>query len=328
MKIKPIVSIIIPFHWKYNSPEYKRFVKDLDAFYAQTYAHVELLIVTDQTERLSIRRRKNVRILVYPGHTTSPAIKRDYALRFVRGEICGFIDDDAYPRNDWVEKSVSIFKNEKVIAVGGPGLTPKEDGYWEQLSGLVYESFFCSGAAQYRFVSLPPRYVYDYPAYNFFVLTDVLKKVGGFGNSFYGGEDTFLCLKLINEGNIFYDGDVVVYHHRRPLFIGLLKQIGNVGLHRGYFAVKYPKTSRRWFYFLPSILSLGLLIGAISLLYWHQFIWIYIGIFFFVISLGALSVIEYTNITNAFIVGLGIVCVHVWYGTNFILGLLSKDLDH
>ncbi|MCJ7633369.1 DUF72 domain-containing protein, partial [Candidatus Bathyarchaeota archaeon] len=42
-----------------------------------------------------------------------------------------------------------------------------------------------------------------------------------------------------------------------------MKQIANVGVHRGYFAKMYPDTSRRIFYFLPSIVVMILLFGLI-----------------------------------------------------------------
>ena len=45
-----------------------------------------------------------------------------------------------------------------------------------------------------------PRTVDDYPAYNLFVRREALEHVGGWGTTFYGGEDTVLCLKLAEAG--------------------------------------------------------------------------------------------------------------------------------
>jgi hypothetical protein len=46
--------------------------------------------------------------------------------------------------------------------------------------------------------------------------------------------------------------NLVVWHHRRAGFWGHLKQVGGYGLHRGYFAHRYPETSFRLKYFVPS----------------------------------------------------------------------------
>jgi GT2 family glycosyltransferase len=292
----------------------------------QSYKDIEIIIVKDRSERLRLPKDKRIRLITFPGITTSPAVKRDFALKKIKGDICAFIDDDAYPASDWIEKAVKCFRNKKIIAVGGPGITPPEDGYWERLSGLVYESYYCSGEAQYRFVPLSPRYVVDYPAYNLFVLTTVLKNVGGFGNTYYGGEDTFLCLKLMAEGKLYYSGKVIVYHHRRSLFKGLWRQISNVGLHRGYFAVKYPETSRRWFYFIPSLLTLLLLLGFLLCIVHPELFVGYLSILLFFVLLGASSVVTKTDPISALLVGLGIISVHISYGLYFIKGLTTNNL--
>jgi hypothetical protein len=42
-----------------------------------------------------------------------------------RGEIIGFIDDDAVPSSEWCERVASWYANEDVGAVGGPVLAPR-----------------------------------------------------------------------------------------------------------------------------------------------------------------------------------------------------------
>ncbi len=85
-------------------------------------------------------------------------------------------------------------------------------------------------------------------------------KIGGFDSHFWPGEDTKLCLDLTHKlgKQIVYDPKVLVYHHRRPLLFPHLRQNGNFGLHRGFFARILPETSFKLIYFLPSLLILGL----------------------------------------------------------------------
>jgi glycosyltransferase involved in cell wall biosynthesis len=316
---EPFVSIIIPLYVICD-----RFFEDYKKYSELNYPKYEILIVCDK--KIPTKKIPKARLILTHKRKTGPAIKRDIALKKAKGEICAFIDDDAYPDPDWLMHAVKNFKRNSVIAVGGPGVTPPEDKKNEKLAGLVYESYFCSGATQNRFVSLKPCFIDEWPAYNLFVRKDVLKEVGGYGNDFYGGEDTFLCNKLIKKGKIYYEPNAIVYHHRRKIFFDLLKQIGNVGMHRGFFAKKYPATSRRWFYFLPSILTLGFLGFLVFGMIDHTVMPFFLFFLTFFVTIGTMSVIDKTSLPNALVVGVGIILVHLSYGIYFIKGLLIADL--
>lgn len=201
---------------------------------------------------------------------TSPAEKRDAALAHARGEICAFLDDDAWPRADWLEKALARFDADpSVAAIGGPGLTPPDSGFRERAGGAFYESPFGSAGLRNRFAQVGEAVdTEDWPAFNFLVRTDVLEAVGGWASKFYGGEDTKLCLALADAGHrIVADPDVVVLHARRPIFAAHMRQVGNVGRHRGWFVHRFPRTSARPVYFAPSVaLLLGPLLAAWGLL--------------------------------------------------------------
>lgn len=319
MKSASFVSIIIPLY-SIN----KRFFDDLSKFRKLQYPRYEVIVVSDI--EVDIPKWKNWKVLLTKKNTSGPAVKRDLGLKSAKGEICAFIDDDAYPQGDWLKRAVPLFKDKSIVAVGGPGITPKDDSYWEKLAGLTYESILLSGAAQHRFIPMRSRYVDDWPAYNLLVRTNVLRKVGGYGSDYYGGEDTFLCLKLIKLGKIFYDPKVIVYHHRRRLFLGLISQIANVGLHRGYFAKKFPQTSRKIFYFFPLFLTTAFVILLIGSLINKQIFLLFIICLVVSLLMGALSTISKTSLLNSLIIGVGIICVHLTYGIFFLKGLLSKDL--
>lgn len=319
MKKNPKVSIIIPLYI-----DSKRFYEDLKKFKKLNYPNYEIIVVSDK--KIKINNPK-VKVVITGKERTGPAEKRDIAITKATGAICAFIDDDAYPDEDWLKNAVVHFNHPQIVAVGGPGITPKEDGYKEQLTGLVYGSFFCGGHAQHRFVKKPAMFVKDYPAYNLLVKKDILLEIDGYGSHFYGGEDTFLCLKIIKNGyRILYDPEVVVHHHRRALFVSYLKQIANIGTHRGYFAKKFPETSRSLSYMLPSILTVGFISGLIFSVYSPniQFIYLLSLSVFFLVAL--LSVIQKTTFVNSIIVALAIILTHLTYGTYFIKGLFVNEL--
>jgi Glycosyltransferase like family 2 len=186
---------------------------------------------------------------------TSPAEKRDVALERVATDVCAFLDDDAYPAGDWLERGLArLAADASIAAVGGPGVTPPGSPWRERVAGAFYESPFGSGGLSFRFRPVGPvRDVDDLPAYNLLVRTDVLRSIDGWNSKLYGGEDTMTCLALLEAGHrIVYDPDVVVYHYRRPILMPLVRQVGNVGRHRGHFARVLPATSRRPLYFAPT----------------------------------------------------------------------------
>jgi glycosyltransferase involved in cell wall biosynthesis len=88
------VSIIIAVKtWQKNLEECVAKCLELD------YPDFEIVILPDgPLDRVF----SSDKIKVYPTGAVNPARKRDMALGFARGDILAFIDDDAYPRNDWL----------------------------------------------------------------------------------------------------------------------------------------------------------------------------------------------------------------------------------
>ena len=249
----PKVSIIIP-------------VKEINAYIREAvpkhleldYPDFEILILPDHNSGESFSSQVRI-IPTYP--RTGPADKRDIGAQEADGEILAFIDDDAYPRSDWLKNAVKYFDDEEVVAVCGPGVTPESDSVWQKASGWIQASRLGGGNCTYRFVPQRKRWVDDYPSMNFIVRKSDFEAVGGFDSHFWPGEDTKLCLDLTYKlgKKIIYDPEVLVYHHRRALFRPHLRQIGRYGLHRGHFARVLPRTSRRLSYFIPSLFTIFVL---------------------------------------------------------------------
>jgi GT2 family glycosyltransferase len=240
-------SILVPLHR--DGPLFRRCVA---ACLAQDYPSFEVVVVTD--DPLADPPAGVRMVETGAAFDTSPAEKRDVGFDACSGAALAFIDDDAFPASDWLAKAAQHLANGSVQAVGGPGLTPADSSWREQVGGAVYESIAGSGPLRHRFRPGPPALVDDYPAYNLIVRREALETVGGWGTTFYGGEDTVLTLKLAEAGyRILYAPDVKVFHQRRPILAPHLRQVANVGRHRGHFARVYPETSRRLVYFLPTL---------------------------------------------------------------------------
>ena len=172
------------------------------------------------------------------------------------------------------------------------------------------------------------RYEDDYPTVNFILPKKIIEQIGGFNNLYWPGEDTVLCLKITHElkKKIIYDPGVLVYHHRRQLFREHNKQVGNYGLHRGYFVKKFPQTSMRPGYFVPSLFVAGLVVGAILSFFFSWIRITYLSVIGVYLLMVVVSAAHAGNAKLAVLVFLGIIDTHIVYGVNFIRGLLSKEL--
>jgi len=314
------ISVVIPLYFLH-----KRFIQDFQKFFELDYPDYEIIVVIDKG--LSFKQ-ESVKVLCTDKKKTSPAEKRDLALKEASGEILAFIDDDAYPAEDWIRNAIKYFDDENVGAVGGPGLTPPEDSFLMRSGGLCYESIFGSGVYQYRFTKGKPRTVDDLTAYNLFIRKSVLLKTGGYASTYYGGEDTKLCIEITKLGKlILYTPEVIVYHHMRPLFYRHLWQIGNIGLHRGYFVKRYPVTSRRISYFLPLIISAGFFTGLVLSFFRTDIAPFFFGAFLLILGVAFIDcLIRSKNIIMSIFATIGIFLMHIVYGMNFIRGLLKGEL--
>ena len=264
--------------------------------------------------------------VIATGRITPPE-KRDLALKETKGEILAFIDDDAYPDRNWLRNAVGFFLDDDVGGVCGPTVTAPGATTKQRASGAVYESILVSGDQLFRFRPLAKRNVDDYPTCNLLVRLSIMKQLGGFSTNFWPGEDTFLCSGITEKlkKKIIYEPAVLVYHHRRPLFLPHLKQLANYARHRGYFVKKGYKSSLRLSYFLPSLLFLVFLIGglvSLTSLSIRPFYFILIATYFLLTFLSSLK----KNIRLIPLVFLGTILTHFCYGVWYIRGLFSRKL--
>ncbi len=262
-----------------------------------------------------------------------PAQKRNLALKYSNADILAFLDDDAYPRKDWLKNAVRHFRNAEVAAVGGPAVTPRSDSFLQRVSGAVFLSKVGGGYPERYWPAGKVREVDDWPSVNLLVRKDVFKEINGFNSDYWPGEDTKLCLDIIKTGKkIIYDPDVFVWHHRREGLKRHLRQIGRYGLHRGFFAKSLPETSRRLTYFIPSFFVLFLCMGIPlsfadnNLL--NSLFYAGIGIYLSALLLALYEIYSREKSMAVSFAGLTYVFLsHIWYGIRFLQGFLfTNDL--
>lgn len=287
-------------------------------------SNFEIIVILDIVkESLAFPKTK-----IFQSVNSSPAIKRDLGASKAKGKYLAFIDDDAYPYMDWLKEAEVLLRNDSVTAVCGPGVTPQSDDIFQKTGGWVNQVKVGQGPYTYRFKPETQRFVDDYPSMNFIIKVEDFKKIGGFDTNYWPGEDTKLCLDIIQKlhKKIVYDPKILVYHHRRRIFRDHLKQIGRYGLHRGFFAKRLPKTSLRISYFIPSLLLIGCIIFPFTLFInsiFFLFACLCFGMYILIILITMSQVLlKEKDIRIALLFIPAIIATHLFYGARFLQGIL------
>ncbi len=319
-------SIVIPVK------AYNAYCEESLGTCSRLYPDQEILFSPDEPCRVPFAG-----VTVLPSGPVGPSYKRDLCMRQARGEVLAFLDDDAYPEKGWLEAAEEIFADPQVAAVGGPAVTPPADSPERWASGLVYQSFLVGGPHGFRYVPRAARLVDDYPTCNLLVRRDVMLSIGGFDTGFWPGEDTVACLKIVHDlkKKIVYSPRVLVYHHRRSMYGGHLKQVKSYALHRGFFVKRFPKTSLRPSYFLPSLLLAGAVFGWLPAVFWRPWILLWLaGMGFYALAAvfqGLVSIGQAPSDLRGWSlfsrVVSGIAATHFAYGFFFLKGLFSPSLS-
>lgn len=300
--------------------------ENFPALKKQTYKNFEVIVLPNKAskdDQYLLKKCPWLRIIP-TGKITRPAEKRDIGVKKSKGEIIAFIDDDAHPAPDWLEKAVSLFSAKKIVAVCGPGILPTKTNVWEKIFDEILKTWIGSGGYAYRFIPQKKRYVDDYPSMNLFVLKKEFLAVGGFNNDYWPGEDSKLCEDLVykRRGRILYSPKVITYHHRRNNLLGFLHQHANYGFHRGAFFAHGDRNSRRLSYLIPTFFVFYL----VSLIFNLSSLIFYLPLLMYLL-LGAILILRsYFNTKSIFVALLTfpiLFLTHLTYGILFVKGFIK-----
>jgi cellulose synthase/poly-beta-1,6-N-acetylglucosamine synthase-like glycosyltransferase len=316
MSSKELVSIIIP-------------CKDVDGYTRECieycgyldYPNFEIILLPDySTEAID-----GVKIIVTG--PVAPGIKRNIGVKSSNGKFCAFIDNDAYPRSDWLTSALKYFEDPEVGGAGGPGLTPEADGFMQKAGGYVLSSFMVGNLSS-RYKTKSCFESDDIHSCNFIARKTVIEAAGGWNERYWPGEDTLMCLAIKKLGKkLIESSDVVVYHHRRSLFKPHLRQVSRFGEHRGFFAKKFPENSAKLTYFFPSLLVFSLIAGVVLSLFFSFFAYIVLfGVAIYLVLSLIAAALQVRSVKLLFSVWLGIIVTHIIYGSYFLSGLIKRDL--
>jgi cellulose synthase/poly-beta-1,6-N-acetylglucosamine synthase-like glycosyltransferase len=316
MSNQPLVSIIIP-------------CKEIDSYTKESiasckkldYSNFEIIVLPDSSSV------KFEGVNVIATGTISPGGKRNIGVKNSNGSYCAFIDNDAYPRHDWLKKALKFLENPEVGGVGGPGLTPSTDSLMQKAGGYVLSSFMVGNLSS-RYKTRSNFESDDIHSCNFIAPKSIVIDAGGWNEKYWPGEDTLMCLAIKKIGKkLIESSEVVVYHHRRSLFKPHLKQHARFGQHRGFFSKKFPENSVKLTYFVPSILMLSIVIGVVLSLIYPVFAYVLtFGVVVYLFLCLIAAVLQVKRLKIVFLICSGIVVTHLVYGFFFLSGLIRRDL--
>lgn len=280
----------------------------------QSFKNFEILVITDKISG-----------------SANPSEKRNLGVKMAKGQYLAFLDDDSYPHKNYLKNSFNLIKKHpNYAAFCGPCLTPSKDNDQQTASGLLWSSWLGSGGAGiYRNSIQKPRFVDDYPTVNLIVKKDDFNSVGGFDTSYWPGEDTILCLNLTKNlhKKIYYHPSLIVYHHRRSVIIPHLQQITRYAIQRGFFVKKFPQTSFKLGYFLPTLFTIYLPIIFILNIFKFNYLlnlplYLYISI---LITTFIKFLFDGNKIKVSLLATITTPITHIYYGILFLHGLFKKE---
>ena len=312
----PRVSIIIPV--SAGGPHLTECLKHCRSL---DYPNFEIILLPDKPLAEDL---PGVRVI--PTNHVDPSLKRNIGISSATGEICAFIDADAYPTRDWIKKAVPHFASPEVEAIGGPNLTPESDTAMQKANEIIFSSILGGKRYKVRYSKVTELNGWELQTVNMFVRKSALEKLGGFQVGLWPGEDAKLSFQIADvlKKKQLYVPDLVVYHHRRPLFKPYLKQVWRSGITKGTL-MKGFFSLRRIEYFLPSLFTLGLVTGAFL-----AFLSPVIRIaYFFILGIYLLAAIitgiKTGNLKIGATVVIGIILTHLTYGVAFLLGMFRRQ---
>jgi glycosyltransferase involved in cell wall biosynthesis len=235
------LSIIISI---YSINRYLDLLDLLRAIKNQTSEWFECIVVVDENEILlkkidAFLLYQDIKCArtIYNSKNKGLAYSRNIGIKHARGEIVGFIDDDAIPFPKWADSIIETFNDETIGAVAGEIIPLWEYEEMSWFPKILYWMISCS------YKPNPGTKVETERGFgtNMAFRKDLVNSIGGFdvnlginGKKWIGGEDTSMFLRVKASGKkVVFDPDVIVWHKitlNRINLINIMKRAINGGI--------------------------------------------------------------------------------------------------
>lgn len=266
-------------------------------------------------------------VKVIPTGKVNPGKKRNIGMKRSKARYLACIDSDASPDRAWLRNSLPLLRKPDVGIVGGPNKEPEKTSYLERLAiklmylrimtGRLYSSKKSRGKAlEYS----------DMAASNFIIKGSVAEECGYFDEDIFPCEDSVLCFRVINRGyKILYSPDVIVSHHRRPLFWNHLVKIKETAEGKSEILKNF-KENYNPLYLMPTVFLFcvisGLLLSFLSGISLIVFA-VCLSVYFSLVLLDCISNKIY-NPTDLVVMSVAAFLTHLFYGYGFFRGMMKS----
>lgn len=204
------------------------------------YPNWELIVVSDgSNDATEAMAREHGAKVIAMSRNEGLSTARNLGYEAARGEIVAYLDDDARPDPDWLRFLALSFERKTFAAVGGPNLSPQDDGATAR----------CVAAAPGGpiHVLVEDEVAEHIPGCNMAFRKSCLEEVAGFDPRFrIAGDDVDICWRLQDANHtIGFNPVAIVWHHRRASVRAYIKQQYEYGKAEALLHHKWPQRYNR-----------------------------------------------------------------------------------
>lgn len=217
-KSLPLISIVICM---YSLKRYDMIIDCINSILENPYDNYEIILVIDGNKELGEKIHKEFDhsgdkiIIIENENNEGPSVSRNKGVRYAKGDIVAFIDDDAYVTKDWLRKIAKNLNGNDVSVVGGKLLL-----VYESDKKLPEELLWIVGGT-YKGHPEDKCIVRNVFTGNMAARKEVFDKItfkmlyNRRKNLSHALEDTLFCVELNDKrpGTILYDPEMIAYHH-------------------------------------------------------------------------------------------------------------------
>jgi len=213
-ELLPEASVVIV---TYNTDK-KLLSQNLESLEMQTEKNFEIIIV-DNSDKRNVKSIVSKYILKYIKlkKNYGLSLARNIGIKYAKGDIVIFLDDDAIPANDFIEEHIRAYKENDILGLRGKSL-PRTSTIYNYL------------ASHYDYGDqILPCYINLEGNSSF--RKDILIEIGGFNPELQGaggGEGLELTYRVINKyidkRKLIYYPKAVIYHDYSYNFIKYIKK--------------------------------------------------------------------------------------------------------
>ncbi len=198
------------------------------------YPKFDVVLIDDGStdDTAAIAREHGAHVISTENRGLSSA--RNTGMEAARGELIVYLDDDAWPDQNWLRYLAETFRDPLHAAVGGPNLAPPDTG---EIADCVDNA---PGGPVH--VLLDDRCAEHVPGCNMAFRRARLQELGGFDPQYRAaGDDVDVCWRVLERGwTIGFHPAAQVWHHRRKTIGAYWRQQRGYGKAEALLERKWP----------------------------------------------------------------------------------------